>query len=1017
MSEEILKALMQLFAIIAKQDKGVCADSNERSFVIHFLNTQLNREAVTEYIQLFDHYAGLNDLSGASNKQHLTSVKDSVKILGICRKINKTLNQEQKIIVLVRLYEMVNVDRKFTSQRMAIINTVAEVFRVPQSEVREIQDFVIEEDVFQLDYSSNLMIVDDYPHTFHYAKLLSTTEIDGRILILHVVSVDLYFLKYLGNEELYLNGLGVNAGRIYVFPSGSTVKLPKGKPLYYSDVVAHYLEDVTSTRISYHCEHVSYKFPNGNWGVRDVYFSENQGKLLGIVGASGVGKTTLLHVLSGLEWPHQGKVLINGYDLHRQGNHMKGVLGLVPQDDLLIEELTIFQNLYFNAQFCFKDKSDTEITELVDTILENLNLLDYKNFKVGSPLKNIISGGQRKRLNIALELIREPSILFVDEPTTGLSSRDSENVMDLLRELSLKGKLVIVVIHQPSSEIFKMFDSMMVLDVGGRMVYYGNPIESVMYFKRMDAQINSEVGECPTCGTVNPEIIFNIIEARVVDEFGRYTEKRKVLPEEWKQKFEANVPLEEKKVVHEPPPKTLNIPGWIKQFAIYGSRDVLSKISNKQYLLLTLLEAPVLGFILSFIVRYVSDPESGLYIFRENDNIPRFIFMGLIVALFLGLVVSAEEIFRDKKLLNRERFLHLSRSGYLVAKICVLFLVSAIQTLLFVLVANHVLAIKGMMLEYWLALFSTAAFANLLGLNISASFNSVVTIYIMIPLVMIPMMILSGAMFEFDKLNRSITSVGQVPVIAELMPTKWSYEALMVKQFKDNRFEKRFYEVEKKIHMANFKKVHYLPLLRKHLEACRKEYKQHQTIDRTHKNLQILKHELEAEKKLKPPIPFEEISNLTPSRFDHQVADKVEQMIGQLERYYTKVFTRNKRWKERKINYWLNHDPAFYKRIKNNYHNEAVADRVKQVFEENKLVQYDQRIYQKVYPVFNTPVPHSIVDFRTHFFAPQKFFLGQYIDTYWFNIGALWVYTFILYLLLYYDGSGTLMRIFSGKKI
>ena len=128
-------------------------------------------------------------------------------------------------------------------------------------------------------------------------------------------------------------------------------------------------------------------------------------------------------------------------------------------------------------------------------------------------------------------------MLFVDEPTSGLSSRDSENVMDLLRELALKGKLVFVVIHQPSSEIYKMFDRIIFLDLGGYMIYHGNPVEAVMYFKRMDEQINAEIGECPTCGNVYPELIFNIIEASVVDEFGNYTGARKVPPERWEELY------------------------------------------------------------------------------------------------------------------------------------------------------------------------------------------------------------------------------------------------------------------------------------------------------------------------------------------------------------------------------------------------------------------------------------------------------------------------------------------------
>src|SRR5690606_30368262 len=117
--------------------------------------------------------------------------------------------------------------------------------------------------------------------------------------------------------------------------------------------------------------------------------------------------------------------------------------------------------------------------------LGSLGLADKKDLKVGSPLNKVISGGQRKRLNIALELVREPSVLFLDEPTSGLSSKDSENIIDLLRELTLKGKLIFTVIHQPSSDIFKMFDKVAILDQGGYLVYFGNPVESVIHFKTL----------------------------------------------------------------------------------------------------------------------------------------------------------------------------------------------------------------------------------------------------------------------------------------------------------------------------------------------------------------------------------------------------------------------------------------------------------------------------------------------------------------------------------------------------
>ncbi|HOY72733.1 MAG TPA: ABC transporter permease, partial [Tenuifilaceae bacterium] len=172
-------------------------------------------------------------------------------------------------------------------------------------------------------------------------------------------------------------------------------------------------------------------------------------------------------------------------------------------------------------------------------------------------------------------------------------------------------------------------------------------------------------------------------------------------------------------------------------------RDLRSKISNSQYIILNLLETPILAFILAYVVRYIADPNSKIYIFRENENIPIYIFMALIVALFIGLTVSAEEIFRDRKILKREAFLNLSRSSYLLSKVAILFLLSAIQSATFILIANSILEIRDMYFDYWLVLFTTAAAANLLGLNISATFNSAVTIYIVIPLVMIPMMVLS----------------------------------------------------------------------------------------------------------------------------------------------------------------------------------------------------------------------------------------------------------------------------------
>ena len=1020
MSEEILKALMQLFAIIAKQDDGV--ETNERDYVLNFLTQQLNDEAIEEYIALFDKKAGYTGASSneKNSERKLTSVKDSVRILSLCKKINKTLTQKQKVIVLLRLFELVNADRKFSEQRMAIINTVAEVFKISQDEYTSIENYVVYNEVDKLDHP-NIMIINDQENPCTQCKHIKSGDLDGSIFILHISTVDLYFLRYSGDEEIYLNGLPLNNKRIYLFAHGGSIKLPKGKPIYYSDVVAHYLADKTSLKISYVAENIGYEFANGAVGLRNISFSENQGKLVGIMGASGAGKTTLLNVLAGLNSPTTGEVRINGINLHEEEEQLKGVIGYIPQDDLLIEELTVFQNLYYNAKLVFKDKEEDEIRGLVDRTLYSLGLGEIKDLKVGSPMNKLISGGQRKRLNIALELIREPAILFVDEPTSGLSSRDSENVMDLLRELTLKGILIFVVIHQPSSEIFKMFDNMVILDEGGYMVYYGNPVESVMYFKKLDAQINSDVGECPTCGNVNPELIFNIMEARVVDEYGQYTDKRKVSPKKWEERLHENVTITQVPEVEEEPPSSTNLPRWLTQFRIYTIRDMLSKISNKQYVALNLLEAPILAFILSYIIRYIPDPTSGEYIFRLNENIPIFIFMSIIVALFLGLTVSAEEIFRDRKILRREQFLNLSKSSYLASKVLLLTIISAIQAILFVAIANSILEIRDMYFEYWLVLFVTSVCANMLGLNISASFNSAVTIYIIIPLLMIPMMILSGAMFPFDKLNRSISSVEKVPLIAEIMPTKWSYEALMVNQYKNNDFEEFFYDLKKKESQANFKTVYYIPELKKSVDTVEKYLSaingnknasgahQDQSRDippevaeKVQEELELIRNEL-GEEADRTGMECEMKDKMTLAQVNEQVLSQTSDYLKKLDKHYQDIFQKSNKKLDNMRGYLTDKNPKLYQRKKDRHYNESVADQVKKVFEKNKIIQYKDELIQHIDPIYHDPEVEGFFNFRAHFFAPRKHFMGQFFSTFWFNVAVVLIMAVILYITLYYN--------------
>jgi len=1017
MSEEILKALTQLFAIISKQDGGVT--EAEREFVINFFRQELDAKTVKEYVALYDKYAkekkkkrrvavgGEEAAPEKGGDDKLTNVRDSVRTLGICRKINKTLNQKQKLIVLTKLLELLASDRSFTPHRMEIINTVSTSFNVPEEEYKLIERFVVEEHSSKLDHEDILIFDDERPPEGSKIKFIDSGLLDGEIIFIRVKSVSLYFTKYTGDDEISLNGKPVKKGNILQFAPGSIFKTPKGAPLYYSDLVTKFNSDREVEKINFQVKELEYRFPNGDLGLRNINFSEREGKLIGIMGASGAGKTTLLNTLAGLETPSNGSITINGFDIFKQKDKVKGIIGYIAQDDLLIEDLTVYQNLYYNAKLCFKGMPEEELDKKVIEVLTSLGLDRIKDLKVGSVLNKKISGGQRKRLNIALELIREPSVMFVDEPTSGLSSRDSENVIDLLKELSLKGKLIFVVIHQPSSDIYKMFDKMFLMDTGGYPIFYGDPIEAVVYFKKASEQVGSEEGQCLTCGNVNPEQIFNTIEARIVDEYGEFTNKRKVTPKEWNEYFLEHYKPEWKESVKQALTSTLKIPNRIQQTAIFTIRDFLSKISNSQYMLINLIEAPALALILALIIRYRSSHDAE-YIYRHNDNVPAYILICILVALFMGLTVSAEEIIRDRKILKREKFLNLSRSSYLVSKLAILFGLSAVQTMSFVLIGNTILDIEGLHFTYWLMLFTVSCHANVLGLNISSAFNSAVTVYIIIPLLIIPQMVLSGLIFDFDKLNNSLSERGKVPALADVMASRWAYEGIAVQQYQGNKFESPIFEYEMQESQNNFKVAYWIPKMQELITASADliGQKDDSSMQLLGGNLEILRNEL-----VRDPYTLAQgfdqnlLDNLSPERYNKETSAAVWYHLEDAMGHYSLKLAQASDAKDSVLYAIKEQLPQGWDltKLKDEHFNDQLDDLMKNGAAEDRVDFHNGRIIQIIDPIFHIPEQNGPLNYRAQFLAPVKPFGGGYINTYYFNMLAIWFMTLLLYGMLYFE--------------
>lgn len=1017
MSEKILKALLKLFAIIARSE-GAEGSVSGREILTRFLRQQFDREQAHAHLAEFDSYVKAYHESGnASRKGRKRTSLNSVKVLKICTEINEELTHRQKVVTLVHLLEFIHADAQVNEQEREFVDTVAETFNIQSEEYARILAFVGRKSGQREDEGHLLYVDAAERNLMARAHHLHAHGIDGELRVLHVPSVNLYVARYQGGDRVTLNGQPMNRDQHYVLGNGASIRPPHGVPIYYSDILGSFFQGNEGHRIVFKAADITYDFANGRRGLHELTMAETSGKLVGIMGGSGSGKSTLLNVLNGTLEPSGGKVTINGVDVHAEGDLIRGVIGHISQDDLLFEELTVFQNLYYNARLCFGDLPQEKIKEKVLRLLQQLGLYEARGLKVGSPLEKTISGGQRKRLNIALELIREPSVLFVDEPTSGLSSRDSENIMDLLKELALKGRVVFVVIHQPSSDIFKLFDRLLLVDQEGYPVYYGDPVDAVVYFKRVTGQVNSDVGQCAACGNVNPEQIFNILEARMVDEYGNETDQRRIGPEAWNEVFRAQMEVRVRKVrdEHGLPRSTFKPPGFLEQTKVFFKRDVLAKLANRQYVLINLLEAPVLAFIMAFFLRYYRTGHgSNGYVFRHNDNIPQFLFIAVIVGLFLGLTVAAEEIIRDRRILQRERFLALSRMGYLIGKTSILFGISAIQALLFVLVANTVLDIRGMWFTYWAVLFSVSCFANMLGLNISASFNSAKVIYILIPVLIIPQLLFSGIIVRFDKLHPFFANEKSVPWIGNVMASRWAYEAMATAQFADNEYERLFFDVDQRMKDANWKKDLWVRDLQDRSGEVRRALGRIHTDADARYDLALLRGELARESRRMNGIDPDILAPLSPEHVSADALDRVDALLRDLVLHYRNAYKQAEREKERRIAA-MTATPekrTAYFALLDAHRNESLAEFATNKNDVNLITDYKGELVRKSDPIYLEPA-HSRF-FQAHFYAPAKYALGARIPTWWANLIVIWGMTWLLAVALAFEWLPRLVARFSA---
>ena len=938
--------------------------------LVSYLRHHFGIRNINAYIDLYTDMRGVYEMSD--------DLDTKAVVASICDNLHGKIHVKEEAMLLLRIMEFCGVKG---DNLHPVFETMAEKFSISKELLGDFLDFVNGK-------ASGRVL------------LLQPEGFEGQLKTLLMPSTGSLVFTYNGTDRVLLNDVPVLPGAYQVWLQSSVLKGVSGKPLYYSTILAEYNRrnglakadgSAAQVREVEFCgRDINFRFPNSDNGMHDLSFTLHSGELLAIMGGSGTGKSTLLSILNGSLIPQEGTITINGHDISEP--QARNLIGFVPQDDLLIEELTVYQNLYYTAKLCFAGMAEKEIDRRVIKTLKDLGLDAAKDLKVGSPINKFISGGQRKRLNIALELIREPAVLFLDEPTSGLSSADTEKVINLLKEQTYKGKLVVVNIHQPSSDVYKLFDRLWLLDRGGYPVFDGNPIDAITYFKDAANYADAETSACPTCGNVNPEIVLNIIDEKAISNSGEVSDERKMTPQEWHELYLKKRPELPKPAVSEVPASDQKKPGTLSQFLIFLRRNFRTKITNVQYLCIALLEAPVLAVICAMLTRYA--PPEG-YSVMDNKNLVSYFFMSVIVATFIGMSGSAEEIIKDRALLKREKFLRLSYGSYIWSKIVFVAGVSLLQTFLFILVGNAIMGLQGLFSTWWLILFVTAFLSNLTGLILSQCLSSIVAIYISIPLLLIPQILLCGLVVSFSDLTPKSTT-GNVPFIGDLIPSRWSYEALAVTSYTDNEYEAPFFALDKKRQEIQYYNMGFLYELQSQLETWNDEKARGKEINPIHEA--VIRENLPVISDFCGMKPYQ-------GNYDYQSLNNYMEEAAQLlsKRGNEATFKKDALVSK----YVREHGKDAFLDLKRAHYNIKLEEFVTGADQRRLLDVIDESIVPRAAIIYLTP--HNKMG-RAPFYSSEKILGDWHVKTLWFNMGVLLLMSIICIILLLFDCPGRYMR-------
>ncbi|MFZ5895633.1 MAG: FHA domain-containing protein [Myxococcota bacterium] len=542
-----------------------------------------------------------------------------------------------------------------------------------------------------------------------------------------------------------------------------------------------------------------------------VSFKALPGDLIALMGPSGAGKTTLLLTLNGYLPPTAGQVRINGEDLYAIYDALRGSIGYVPQDDIVHPELTVFEAVRYSARFRLPpDYSDDEIDRRVHTTLSQLGLENVAHLQIGRPEKKILSGGQRKRVNIAMELVTDPVIMFLDEPTSGLAADDTAALIQLLADLAKQtGKTIITTIHQPAKDEFEKFNLALILGPGGLTTFYGPPKDGYRFFGSwLDRQ-----GKPNTVD--NPRDMFDMLNQRERPIFDAMRAQNPATPRylaraqaarEWNAEyFNPQNPIYQRMFSGKRAVGTGSTqravqtqPNSAGQFGLLFSRYFKVKVRDVGGTAIMLLQAPIIGVLLAMVfggqkdaipywclgaLQELSRRSGGLGNNTENmlknmattPDHSGSIFFLIVAAVWFGTSNAAREIVSERAIYMRERMVNLRLFQYVFSKFLLLSLFCVIQCTVLLAIVFFALGYNGGPKAFLISLVTlvvTSMNSVGVGLLLSALVTSSEAAMALTPIALIPQVVLGGLMVPM-----TTNPLLQWPMY--LMPARWGFQGVV----------------------------------------------------------------------------------------------------------------------------------------------------------------------------------------------------------------------------------------------